>query len=207
MSDSVTPQIAAHQALPSLTLSQSLLRFMSIKLMMLSKHILCHPLLLLPSVFPIIRVFSSESALHIRWLKYWGFSFSISSSKEYSGLISFRIDWFDFLAVQGTLKVFSSTTIRKHQFFGTHPSLWSNAHMYITTGKTIALTVETRLEFMNSELANMVPVWFLREYTHMDSIFLPIRTRLSISFSHYMKVIINALFRTTPPLLTEGMLF
>ena len=79
--------------------------------------------------------------------------------------------------------------------------------MYITTGKTIALTVETRLEFMNSELANMVPVWFLREYTHMDSIFLPIRTRLSISFSHYMKMIINALFRTTRSLLTEGMLF
>ena len=85
--------------------SWSLLKFMSIKLVMLSNHlILCHPLLLLPSVFPSIRVFSNESALHIKWPKYWSFSFSISPSHEYSGLISFRIDWFDLLAVQGTVK-------------------------------------------------------------------------------------------------------
>ena len=99
----VTPWTVAHQASLSFTISQSLLKLMSIELMMPSNRlILCYPLLLLPSIFPSIRVFSSESALCIRWPKYWSFSFSISSSNEYSGLISFRIDWFD-LAVQGTL--------------------------------------------------------------------------------------------------------
>ena len=93
------------QASLTFTLSQSLLRFMFIELVMPSKHlILCRPLLLLPSIFPSTRVFSSESALHIRWPKYWSFSFSISPSNEYSGLIFFRIDWFDLLVVQGTLK-------------------------------------------------------------------------------------------------------
>ena len=101
----VTPWTAALQASLSFTNSQSLLRLMSIKLVMLSNHlILCRPLLLLPSIFPSIRVFSNESALHIMWPKYWSFSFSISPSNEYPGLISFRIDWFDLLAVQGTLK-------------------------------------------------------------------------------------------------------
>ena len=96
----VTPWTAAHQASLSFTISQSLLKFMSIESVMLSNHlILCHPLLLLPSVFPIIRVFSNESALRIRWPKYWSFSFSVSLSSEYSGLISFRIDWFDLLTV------------------------------------------------------------------------------------------------------------
>ena len=91
-----TPWTAAHQASLSITNSQSLLKFMSIKLMMPSNHLsLCHPLLLLPSIFPSIRVFSSESVLRIRWPKYWSFSFSISSSNECSGLISFTIDWFD----------------------------------------------------------------------------------------------------------------
>ena len=89
--------------------------------------ILCSPLLLLPSIFPSIRVFSSELALHIRWPKYWSFSFSISPFNEYSGLISFRIDWFD-LAVQGTPRVFSNTTVQKHQFFGAQPSLWSKSY-------------------------------------------------------------------------------
>ena len=99
------PWTAACQASLSITNSQSLLKLMSIKSMMPSNHlILCHPLLLLPSIFPSIRVFSNESALHIRWPKYWSFSFSISSSNEYLGLISFRMDWLDFLAVQGTLK-------------------------------------------------------------------------------------------------------
>ena len=94
-----------HTSSLSFTNSQSLLRFMLIELVMRSNHlILCQPLLLLPSVFPGIRVFSNELALHIRWPKYWSFSFSISPSNEYSGLISFRIDWFDLLAVQGTLK-------------------------------------------------------------------------------------------------------
>ena len=99
----VTPWTAARQASLSFTISQSLLRLISIESVMPSSHlILCHPLLLLPSIFPSIRVFSKESALRIRWPKYW--SFSISLSNEYSGLISFRIDWFDLLAVQGTLK-------------------------------------------------------------------------------------------------------
>ena len=101
----VTPWTAAHQASLSITNSQSLLKLVSIELVMPSNHlILCHPLLLLPSIFPRIRVFSNESALCIRWLKYWSFSFSISPSNEYSGLISFRKDWFDLLVVQRTLK-------------------------------------------------------------------------------------------------------
>ena len=101
----VTPGTAAHQASLSFTISRSLLKLMSIESVMPSNHLtLYHPLLLLPSIFSSIRVFSFESALHIRWPKYWSFSFSISPSKEYSGLISFRIDWFDLLAVQGTLK-------------------------------------------------------------------------------------------------------
>ena len=100
-----TPWTAARQAFLSITNSQSLLKLMSIELVMTSNHlILCHPLLLQPSIFPSIRVFSNESVLHIRWPKYWSFSFSISPSNEYSGLISFRMDWLDLLAVQGTLK-------------------------------------------------------------------------------------------------------
>ena len=98
------PWTAAHQASLSFTISWSLLKFLSVELVMLSNHlILCHPLLL-PSIFSSIRVFSNESALHIRWPKYWSFSFSISLSNEYSGLISFRMDWLNLLAVQGTLK-------------------------------------------------------------------------------------------------------
>ena len=105
MSDSATPWTVAHQASLSITNSYSLLKLMSIDLVMPSNHlILCRPLLLLPSIFPSIRVFSNVSALRIRWPKYWRFSFSISPSNEYSGLNSFRIDWFDLLAVQDTLK-------------------------------------------------------------------------------------------------------
>jgi len=100
-----TPWTAAHQASLSITNPQTLLKLMSIKSVMPSNHlILCRPLLLMPSIFPSIRVFSNESVLHIRWPKYWSFSFSISPSNEYSGLISFRMDWLDLLAVQGTLK-------------------------------------------------------------------------------------------------------
>ena len=100
-----TPWTAARQASLSITSSGSLLKLMSIESVMPSNHlILCRPLLLLPSIFPSIRVFSNESVLHIRWPKYWSFSFSISPSNEYSGLISFRIDWFDLLVVQGTLE-------------------------------------------------------------------------------------------------------
>ena len=105
VSDSVTPRTAACQASLSITNSQNLLKLMSIELVMPSNClILCHPLLLLPSVFPSIMVFSNESVLRIQWPKYWGFSFSITSSNEYSGLISFRMDWLDLLALQGTLK-------------------------------------------------------------------------------------------------------
>ena len=122
---SATPWTAARQASLSFTISRSCLKLMSIEAVMPSSHlILCHPLLL-PSLFPNIRIFSNELALRIRWPKYWSFSFSISPSSEYSGLISFRFDWFDLPVVQRTL--FSSTTVRKHQFLGTQPSFWSNS--------------------------------------------------------------------------------
>ena len=126
-----TPWAAARQASLCLTISQSLLKLTSIELEMPSKHlVLCRPLLLLPSIFPSIRVFSNESVLRIGWPKYYGFDFSISPSNKYSGLISFRIDWFDLLAVQGTLKsLLQHHTVQKHQFFGAQPSLWSNSHI------------------------------------------------------------------------------
>ena len=105
MSDSATPRTAASQASLSITISRSLLKFVSMESVMPSSHlILCGPLLLPPSIFPSIRVFSNESALHIRWPTYWSFSFSISPSNEYPGLISFRMDWFDLLAILGILK-------------------------------------------------------------------------------------------------------
>ena len=140
VSDSATPWTAAHQDSLSFTISWSLLKLMSIESMMLSNHlILCCPLLLLPSMFPSIRVFSSELALRIRWLKYQ--SFSISPSNEYSGLISFRTDWFDLLAVCGTLK----SLLQHHSWKAS--ILWCSAffivqfsHPYTTSGKTIALT-------------------------------------------------------------------
>ena len=119
-----TPWTAASQASLSITNSRSLLKFMSIESVMPSNHlILCRPLLLPPSVFPSIRVFSNESALHIRWLKYWSFNFNISPSNEYSGLISFRMNWLDLLAVQGTLKRVFNTTAQKHQLFSAQLSL------------------------------------------------------------------------------------
>ena len=125
----VTPWTATSQTLLTFTISWSLLKLMSIESMMPSNHlILCHPLLL-SSIFPSIKIFSNESALCIRWPKYWSFSFRISSSKEYSELISFRIDWFDLLAVQGTLKYLLQHTVQQHQFFGAQPSLWSNYHI------------------------------------------------------------------------------
>ena len=136
-----TPWTASLQVSLSFTVSQSLLRLMCIESVMPANHlILCRPLFLLPSIFPSIRVFSSESALHIRWPKYWSFSFSfsISLSNEYSGLISFRIDWFDLLAVQGTLK----SLLQHHSSKAS--ILWSSAfftvqlsYPYMTTGKTI----------------------------------------------------------------------
>ena len=124
MSDSVTPWAAAGQAFLSITNPWNLLKLMFIESVMPCNHlILCHPLLLPPSIFPSIRVFSNESALPIRWPKYWSFSFSISPSNEYSGHISFRLDWLDLLAVQGTLKSLLQHRVQKHQFFGAQPSL------------------------------------------------------------------------------------
>ena len=133
-----TPWTAAREASLSITNSRSLLKLMYIESVMPSNHlILCCPLLL-PSIFPSIIVFSSESVLHIKWPNYWSFGFSINPSNEYSGLISFRIDWLD-LAVQGTLsRVFSNTTVQKHQFLRVQL-----LHPYMTAGKTIALIRRT----------------------------------------------------------------
>ena len=126
-----TPWTAACQASLSFTISQSLLKLMSIKWVMPSIHLVfCHPLLLLSSIFPSIRVFSNESVLHTRWSKDWSFSFSISPSSEYSGLISFRMDWLDLLEVQGTLKSLLQHHSSKLQFFSAQLSLWSNSHIH-----------------------------------------------------------------------------
>ena len=123
----VTPLDCSTPGLFVLHCLQSLLKVMSIELVMPSNRlILCRPLRL-PSIFPSIRVFCNESTLCIRWPEYW--SFSTSPSNEYSGLISFRMDWFDLLAVQGLSRVFSNTTIQKHQFFGIQPCLWTNSHI------------------------------------------------------------------------------
>ena len=126
----VTTGTAARQASLSCTVSQSLLKLMLIESVMPSNHlILCCPFLLLPLIFPsIIKVFSNKSVLHIMWPKYWSFSFSISPSHKHSGLISFRIDWFDFFAVQGALKSLNHHVTQKHPFFSAQPSLWSNSH-------------------------------------------------------------------------------
>ena len=129
----VTPWTAACQASLSIIHSRSLLKFMFIKLGMPSNHlILCGPRLLQPSMFPSIRVLSSKSVLRIRWPKCWRFSFSISPSNEYSGLISIRMDWISF-QLKGLSRVFSNTTVQKHQFFGTQPnilSVYSNSHIH-----------------------------------------------------------------------------
>ena len=145
----VTPWTTAHQASLSITNGQSLPKPMSIDSVMPSKHlILCCPLLFLPSIFPSIRFFSDESVLHIRWPKYWSFSFHISPSSEYSGLISFSLDWLDLLAVQGTLK----SLLQHHSWRISSKAsiLWLSAvfvvqlsHPYMTTRKTIALTIQT----------------------------------------------------------------
>ena len=126
-----TPWTAAHQASLFITNSWSFLKLMSTKSVMSSNYlILSRPLLLLPPIFPVSRFFSNESALCIRWPKYWSFNFSISPSNKYSRPISFRMDWLDILAVQGLSRVFSSTTVQKHQFFGTKLSLYSNSHIH-----------------------------------------------------------------------------
>ena len=127
-----TPWTTAYQAPLSFTVSQSWLKLMSIESVMLFNHlILCHPLLLLPSVFPSIRVFSNVSAAHTRWPKYWSFSFSISLSDKYSGWFPLGLIGLVSLQSEGPSRVFSSTTIQKHQFFSVQPSLWSNCHIHI----------------------------------------------------------------------------
>ena len=157
MSDFATSWTAAYQASLSITNYWSLLKLMSIKSVMPSNHLILCPLLLLPWIFPSIRVFSKESLLHIRWPKYWSFSFSISPSNEYSGLISFRIDWFDFLAVQGTLKSLlqhhsSKVSILRHSAF----LMVQLAHSYMSTGKTITLTRWTFVSKVMSLLLNIL---------------------------------------------------
>src|SRR5574337_1100283 len=171
-----TPWTAAHQASLSITNSRSLLKPMSIESVMPSNHlILCHPLLLLPSIFPSIRVFSIESVLPIRWPKYWSFSFSISSSNEYSGLISFRMNWLDLLAVQGTLKNLlqynssKASILRRSAFFRVQLS-----HPYMTTGKTIALTRRT--------FVGKVVYTIFCMYNKLVITFLPRSKRLLISW-------------------------
>ena len=152
-----TPWIAARQSSPSITNSESLLKPMSIESVMPSNHlILCHPLLLLPPIPPSIRVFSSESTLHMRWPKHWSFSFSISPSNEHPGLISFRMDWLDLLAVQGTLKSLLQHHSSKPSIFR-HSTVFrvQLSHPYMSTGKTIALTRRTFLGKVMSLLFNM----------------------------------------------------
>ena len=131
---------------------------MSIESVMPSNHLILHcPFLLKPSIFPSIRVFSNKSVIHIRWPKYWSFSFSISPSNEYSGLISFRTDWFDLLALQGTLKKDSSTTVQNDQFFSAQLFFMVQLpHLYMTTRKTIVLTRRTFVAKEMSLLFNML---------------------------------------------------
>ena len=176
MSDSATPWTAARQASLSITNSQVLLKLMSITSVMPSNHlILCCLLLLPPSIFPSIRVFSNESVLPIRWPKYWSFSFSISPSNEYSGLISFQMDWLDLLAVQGTLKSLlqhhsSKASILSHSTF----FMVQLPHPYMTTGKTIVLTRWTFVGKVMSLLFNKL--------SRLVIAFLPRSNRLLISW-------------------------
>ena len=129
---STTPWTAAHQASLSITNCQSLPKPISIESVMPSNHLIpCCPHLLLHSIIPSMRVFSNESALHIRWSKFWIFSFNISLSNEHPGLISFRMDWLDLLVSKRLSRVFSKTTVQKHQFFGAQPSSQSNSHIHI----------------------------------------------------------------------------
>ena len=175
VSDSATPWTAAFPASLSITNSHSLPKLMSIELMMPSNHIiLCCPLLLLPSIFPSIRVFSNESALYIRWPKYWSFSFNISPFSEYEGLI-LRMEWLDLLAVQGTLK----SLLQHHSSKAS--TLWHSAsfivqlsHPYMTTGKTIALTRRTFVGKVVSLLFNIL--------SRLVTTFLPRSKHLLISW-------------------------
>ena len=179
----VTPWTSAHQASLSITNSWSLLKLMSVASVMPSNYLIfCRSLLLMPSVFPRIRVFSNESVLHIRWPKYWSFSFSISPSKEYSGLMSFWMDWLDLFAVQGTLK----SLLQHHSSKAS--VLWCSAfftvqlsHPYMTTGKTIALTRWTCIGKVMSLLFNML--------SKLVIAFLPRNKHLLISWLQSLSVV------------------
>ena len=182
-----TPWTAARQASLSITISRSLLKLMSIESVMLSNHlILCHPLLLKPSIFPSIRIFSNESALRIRWPKHWSFSFNVSLSNEYSGLISFKMDWLDLLTVQGTLK----SVLQHHSSKAS--ILWHSAffvvqfsHPYLTTGKTIALTRWTFVGNVMSLFFNMLSrlvIIFLPRSNKHNSYLIQISMTLHTSF-------------------------
>ena len=180
----VTPWTAAHQASLPITNSWSLPKPMSIESVMPSNHlILCRPFLLLSSIFPRIKVFSNESTLPIRWPKYWSFSFNISPPKEHPGLISFRMDWLDLLAVQGTLKSLlqhhssKASVLRHSAFFIVQPS-----HPYMTTGKTIALTRRTFVDKIMSLLFNIL--------SSLVIAFLPRSKRLLISWLHSPSAVI-----------------
>ena len=179
-----TPWTTARQASLSITNSQSLHKFMSIESVMPSNHlILCHPLLLLPSIFPSSRVFPNESALRIRWPKYWSFSFNISPSNEHPGLISFRMDWLDLLAVQGTLKSLlphhslKASFLQCSAFFTVQLS-----HPYMTTGKPIALNRWTFVGKVKSLLFNML--------SRLVITFLPRSKRLLISWLQSLSAVI-----------------
>ena len=166
-----TPWIAARQASLSITNSRSSLRLRSIESMMSSSHlILCRPLLLLPPIPPSIRVFSNESALHMRWPKYWSFSFSIIPSKEHTGLISFRMDWLDLFAVQGTLKSFLQHHSSKPSILQCSVFTVQFSHPYMTTGKTVALTRQIFVGKVVSLLFNMLSrlvITFLPRSKHL----------------------------------------
>ena len=178
------PGTAVHHTSLSITNSRGLLKLMSIELVMPSSHLtLCHPLLLLPPIPPSIRVFCNESTLPMRWPKYWSFSFIISPSNEHPGLISFRIDWLDLLAVQGTLKSLfqhhsSKASIFRHSAFFTVQL----SHPYLTTGKTIALTRQTFVDKVMSLLFNVLS-WLVIT-------FLPRSKRLLISWLQSPSVVI-----------------
>ena len=179
-----TSWTTAHQASLSITNSQSLLKLISIELVMPSNHlILCHPLLLPPSIFPSIRVFSNESVHRNRWPKYWSFSFSISPSNEHPELISFRMDWLDLLAVQGTLKSLfqhhsSKTSVLRHSAFFTVQL----SHPYTTTGNTTALTRRTFVGKVISLLFNMLSILVIT--------FLPRSKHLLISWLQSPSIVI-----------------
>ena len=171
----MTPWTIARQASLSITNSWSLFKLMSIESVMPSNHlILCRPHLLLPPIPPSIRVFSNESTLHMRWPKYWSFSFSISPSNEHPGLVSFRETCWISLQSKGLSRVFSNTTVQKHQFFGTQPFIIQLSHLYMTTGKTIALIRQTCVGKVMSLLFNML--------SRLVIAFLPKSKRLLISW-------------------------